>query len=228
MVRRKTMAILTEDQINNLYFKEIGGFPPKKSCIELKDYQGENKLSIFCTQLNYTYSEREKKRILAEWIDFLRTNTKAFKALHFNSRVPQKLFDAACCQEDLEELRFKWGAYEDLSELIKLDKLKYLYIGSGASVQDITCLGSLDNLIVLHVENFKKIEDYSPLISLNKLEQLVISGPILGNTPIKDLDFLYKMQNLVSLWLPNTALRRKYSKEEWERLRLALPNLHFI
>lgn len=222
------MAILTEDQIKNPYFREIGGFPPKKSTIELKDYQGEKELSIFCTQLDYSYNEREKKRILAEWIDFLRTNTKAFKALHFNSRVPQKLFDAACCQEDLEELRFKWGAYEDLSELKKVDKLKYLYIGSGASVRDITCLGSLNNLIVLQIENFKKIEDYSPLISLNKLEQLVISGPILGNTPIKDLDFLYKMQNLVSLWLPNTTLRRKYSKEERENLRSALPNLHII
>ncbi|MDF2843734.1 MAG: hypothetical protein K0R00_2160 [Herbinix sp.] len=222
------MAILTENQIKNLYFKDIGGFPSKKSMIELKDYQGENKVSIFCTQLDYIYSEREKKRILVEWIDFLSTNTKAFKSLHFNSRVPQKLFDAACCQEDLEELRFKWGAYKDLSKLKKLDKLKYLYIGSGASVQDITCLGSLDNLIVLQVENFKKIEDYTPLISLNKLEQLVISGPILGNTPIKDLDFLYKMKNLVSLWLPNTTLRRKYSKEEWERLRADLPNLHII
>ncbi len=222
------MAILTENQIKNLYFKDIGGFPSKKSMIELMDYQGENKVSIFCTQLDYIYSEREKKRILVEWIDFLSTNTKAFKSLHFNSRVPQKLFDAACCQEDLEELRFKWGAYKDLSKLKKLDKLKYLYIGSGASVQDITCLGSLDNLIVLQVENFKKIEDYTPLISLNKLEQLVISGPILGNTPIKDLDFLYKMKNLVSLWLPNTTLRRKYSKEEWERLRADLPNLHII
>lgn len=222
------MGILTEKQIKDLYFREIGGFPPKKSIIEVKDYQGEEQLSIWCTQIDYHYSEREKKQILAEWIDFLSTNTKAFKALHFNSRVPQRLFDAACHQENLEELRFKWGPYEDLSALERLIKLKFLYIGSGASVRDITCLGNLKNLIVLHIENFKRIEDYSPLVTLNNLEQLVISGSILGNTPIKDFEFLREMQSLVSLWAPNTTLRKKYTNEEFENLQRALPNLHFV
>jgi hypothetical protein len=71
--------------------------------------------------------------ILAEWFDFLRSNRKTFRALHFASRVPQNLFDAACCQDDLEELRFKWGAYSDLSAIKNLKNLKILYIGSGAS-----------------------------------------------------------------------------------------------
>ncbi len=78
-----------------------------------------------------------KKRVLSEWIDFLRTNTKAFTALHFNSLVPQALFNAACCQEKLEELRFKWGSYSDLSSLEVLEKIKFLYLGSGTKVQDV-------------------------------------------------------------------------------------------
>lgn len=98
---------------------------------KISDYKDQDRLCIVCTQLNHLgYSERDKKRILAEWLDFLQKNTKSFKALHFNSRVPQALFNAACYQEDLEELRLKWGAYTDLSALKNLKKLKYLYIGS--------------------------------------------------------------------------------------------------
>lgn len=208
------MAILTEEQIKRLYFSKIGGFPSAPIVKEVKEYKGESHLCVACTQLDYPYSERDKKRILNEWIDFLRTNTKALKALHFNSRVPQALFDAACCQENLEELRFKWGAYSDLSALDNLKNLKFLYIGSGAGVREITCLGKLQGLIVLYIENFKRIEDYSPIVALDKLEQLVISGPILGYTPIKDLEFLHEMKSLVSIRLPNTTIRRKYSNEE--------------
>ena len=104
------MTLLNEKQIKEMYFQNIGGFPPNKHVKEVKDYKGEEYCCIACTQLDYLYSERDAKRILNEWIDFLRTNTKTFKALHFNTRVSQKLFDAACCQENLEELRFKWVA----------------------------------------------------------------------------------------------------------------------
>ena len=229
------MPILTEKQKNKGYFNDIGGFPPLNLnddkinfAREIKDYKGQEKLCVACTQLDSYYSDREKKRVLAEWIEFLRTNTKMFKALHFNSRVPQSLFDAACCQENLEELRFKWGAYSDLSALENLQKLNYLYIGSGASVKDISTLGKLKTLIVLYVENFKRIEDYSPLTSLENLEQLIISGSILGNTPIKDLEFLLQMPKLLSLWIPNTTIRKKYSKDELAALRRALSNLTFV
>ena len=222
------MAVLTGEQIKRGYFSTIGGFPPAKIMKEVKDYKGETHLCVACTQLDYHYSESDQKRILSEWIVFLRTNTKAFKALHFNSRVPQRLFDAACCQENLEELRFKWGAYTDLTGLESLVKLKYLYIGSGAGVKDITSLGNLKNLIVLYVENFKRIEDYSPLAILEKLEQLVISGPILGITPIKDLEFLRDMQSLLSVWLPNTKIQRTYNSEELMNLHHHLPGLYDI
>ena len=123
------MAVLTEEQIKRLYFSKIGGFPSAQIVKEVKEYKGESHLCIACTQLDYPYSERDKKRILNEWIDFLRTNTKALKALHFNSRVPQALFDAACCQENLEELRFKWGAY--LAKLGDVEGKKILDLGCG-------------------------------------------------------------------------------------------------
>jgi len=235
------MAILSEAQVKDVYFKTIGGFPHSQIITELNEYHGEEQICVGCTQLNGEeiklifhdmkwYSERDKKRILKEWINFLTTNTKALRALHFNSHVPQALFNAACCQENLEELRFKWGKYSDLSALTKLDKLKYLYIGPGASVHDITILGKLTSLVVLHVVALKKIEDYSPLNTLSNLEQLVISGRLFGTTPtpIKDLEFLRAMQNLRSILVCHVRIRKKYSSEELSNLKLAVPNLHDI
>lgn len=70
-------------------------------------------------------------------------------------------------------------------------------------------LGIMKNFIVLYVQNFKRIENYAPLITLNRLEQLIISGPTLGRTLVKDLEFLRELQSLVSVWLPNTKLIRK-------------------
>ena len=231
-----TMAVLTEKQIKNRYFDEIGGFPSLSYneerinyAVEVKDYKGQERLCICCTQLDYfSYSERDKKRILKEWIDFLRINTKTFKGLHFNSHVPQRLFDAVCGQEDLEEFRVKWGNYKDLSALEQLTNLKFLFLGTCPGVTDLTPITKLKNLIVLYIQNFKRIEDYSPLIILDKLEQLIISGPILGRTPVKDLEFLKEMHNLLSVWIPGTMVRKKYSPDELAKLRKDMPDLHDI
>ena len=232
------MPVFSEAQ-RELYFDIIGGFPPAKILKELKEYRGEEKICVACTQIDTStilnkdnpyanLSQRELRNILDAWIDFLRTNTTTLTALHFNSRVPQALLDAACCQENLAELRCKWGAYPDLSALENLRKLQFLYLGPGAGVTDITPLGRLKNLAVLHITGFKKIEDYSPIASLDKLEQLVITGATLQYTPLKDLEFLREMPNLRSLVLWGISYRRKYVPEELADLRAALPNLHII
>ena len=225
------MAILSEEQLSKTYFDIIGGFPSAKVLKELKDYNGEEQICIACTQLDshhdyLGHSKSDLKRIQKEWISFLCSNVSKIKALHFNSRVTQELLDASCCQENLEELRLKWGAYSNLSSLEKLCNLRFLYIGQGSNVQDISILGKINSLIVLHIEGFKKIEDYSPLIGLNNLEQLVIVGPMLGRTPIKDLEFLLEMPNLRSVLIGNVVLRKKYTPEELFNLRAAIPQLH--
>jgi len=233
------MAVLTEMQMKKEYFDKVGGFTMSKIIHELNEYNGDEQVCIACTQLNgkeitmlfsdkKSYSDGDKKRILKEWINFLRTDTEKLKKLHFNSSVSQILFDAACFQQNLEELRFKWGVYSNLSALENLRKLKYLYIGQGSHVQDITILGKLNKLVVLHVEAFKKIEDYSPLSALDNLEQLVITGPMLGRTPIKDLEFLRDMPNLRSISISNVAIRKNYNYQEISNLRMSMPNLHDI
>lgn len=113
------MGILTETQIKEGYFYNLGCFPKARL---VTDYNGDDKLCIACTQLDYEgYSKSEQRKILTEWINFLQSNTKVFRALHFYSHVPQALFNAACCQENLIELRFKWESYSNLLLIYKLN-----------------------------------------------------------------------------------------------------------
>jgi hypothetical protein len=218
------MNELTEAQIKDGYFLNTRDFVLQGTITEVSEYHGEERLCIVCTQIDHKgYSERAKKRILQEWVEFLKSHPHAFKSLHFNSRVPQSLFDAACCQLELAELRFKWGPYHDLSSLEKLSKLKHLYVGSGANVEDISVLGKMNSLVSLHLENFQRIEDYIPLSSLHYLEQLVICGPNLGTTPVKDLEFLREMKGLHSIGLVATSLKRRYSINEVSLIRAEIP-----
>ena len=218
---------------------------------EVKEYGGQQRICISCTQLPDSrypsalpravvpngdpkiygkpegYSPKEQRQILKEWIDFLRSNPDALKGLHFCSHAPQRLFDAACCQVNLEELRFKWGNYRDLSALENLQSLKFLYIGTGAGVTNIQPICSLKSLVVLHVENFKRVEDYSALTALENLEELTIRARIFGRIAIKDLEFLRDMPNLRSFATGPTTLRKKYTKAELEALFASLPNLKY-
>jgi len=218
---------------------------------EVKEYEGQERVCISCTQLPDSrypialprtvvsnpnpkiygklegYSPKEQKLILKEWVEFLQANPKTFKGLHFSSHVPQRLFDAACCQANLEELRFKWGNYKDLSALENLPMLKYLYIGSGAGVQDLTPICNIKSLVVLSVENFKRIEDYSPLTALENLEELTIHSAMLGRIAMSDLEFLRDMPNLRSFATGATTFRNKYTQAELKNLFSSFPNLKY-
>jgi hypothetical protein len=115
-----------------------------------------------------------------------------------------------------------------LEKLSNTTQLKHLYIGSGAGVEDLSPLTKMKNLASLHIENFKKIEDYSPLSQLQDLEELEISGPNLGCIPMHDLEFLRDMPNLRLFNYPAMTIRRKYTKEEKEKLRADLSHLNFF
>lgn len=208
------MAVLTSEQLKNGYFRDIGGFPGAPVITTVSEYDGSGRACIACTQLAGRFSDREARKLLREWIDFLTGHPEEFQALHFNTRVPQALLDAACAQRNLSELRCKWGSYTDLSRLRNCSRLEYLYLGSGASVQSLSPIPEMESLRVLYLENFRKIRDYSPLDRLADLEQLVICGPDLGNITIGNLDFVCRMPNLRSIWLPNVTLRHTLAERE--------------
>ena len=187
-----------------------------KSVVELSEYNGEDKLSINCTQLDYWIEEhkkkdKDKKRILNEWCEFLNQNPTAFTELDFGTRMPQELFDAVCNQKHLKRLEIKWGAYKDISAIENLTNIELLHIGSGASVESIKPLSKLKNIIALSVENFQKITNYDDFSELTTLESLSIEGDGMGPQYIKidNIEFVSKLQQLRFFRLLTERLQNK-------------------
>lgn len=198
--RKYAMPVLTEKQIQYGYFYPHSNEFDLPWVTELREWQGQSRLTIQCTQLS-DKSYSAQKRIVTEWCNFLRENPHSFTTLHLGTRASQEMFDAVCFQENLEELYFKWAGYTDISSLRNLHHLKFLHIGSGASIQDIQVLGEMESLIVLSIENFQKIEDYSVLGKLQHLEQLNLSGDWLSPhyIHVSDLEFLREIPDLLHL-----------------------------
>lgn len=198
----------------NYYFKEES--EKIKSVTELSEYSGEEKLSINCTQLDYWIEkngkkEKDKKRILNEWCEFLKQNPEAFTELYFGTRMPQELFDAVCRQKQLKRLEIKWGVYKDISAIENLTNMELLHIGSGAGVTSIKPLSKLKNLIGLSVENFQKISNYADLSELTRLESLSIEGNGMGPQYLKidNIDFVDAMKQLRFFRLLTERLQNK-------------------
>ena len=192
------MAVLTEKQIKygfDYYHKDDAR---PKSVVEVSEYDGEDKLIINCTQLDESYSAKDKKRIWMEWCDFLVNNPDIFTELMFCTRMPQDLFDAVCAQRRLKKLHIKWGVYPDISKLENLQELEYLHIGSGRSVSSLEPISKLENLVALSIENFQKIDDYTPLTHLKYLESLALEGDFAAPKILKvqSLGFLRHMKQL--------------------------------
>jgi hypothetical protein len=196
---------LTDRQIEygfTYYFKEES--EKIKTAVEVSDFKGEEKLYIHCTQLGDASTPqyktpKEKKRVLVEWCKFLQENPTAFTELYFNTKMPQELFDAVCCQKNLKRLEIKWGTYKDIAAIEQLTNLELLSIGSGSSVESIKPLTKLLNLSALCVENFQNISCYNDLSTLTQLEYLSIMGDGLGGPQyikLDDINFISKMTQL--------------------------------
>lgn len=208
--------MLTEQEIQYGFDHGTNSGKGVDTVVELAELRGQTRLVINCTQLGDSFtphlaSPREKKRVLAEWCDHLRSHPTAFTELWFGTRVPQELFEAVCHQKHLTRLHLKWGAYEDLSAIERLGDLRYLQIGSGARVKAIAPLTKLQKLMALAIENFQKVSDYKSLAKIGTLESLAIEGDGLGPQTLKiaSLDFLRAMPRLRHFRLLTARLQSK-------------------
>lgn len=216
---------LTEKQLQYGFYYYFPEERQTKTVVEVSEYDGEKELVIACTQLGNGYKPKDKKRILNEWIKFLIDKPNAFTKLNFCTRVPQELFDAICYQSNLVDLHIKWGAYADLSAIKNLKKLKFLYLGSGASVESISPISCLSSLKGLYVENFKKVNNYDALQVLTELESLTICGD--GTSPqyikVDNIEFLKEMRQLKFF----SFLTVRLSSGDYSAV-LSLKNLEFL
>jgi len=241
----KTMN-LTNNDIEKGYWYHLKEpeFPPEVISYP-KEYSGGSKLCLACTQLDIKRSEQIK--LSKEWCELLPTFTN-LQFIWFYSRVTQDLFDAVCDNPNIVGFYTKWSgnAITDISKLEKLQKLRYLHMGSCTSLDNIDVFMKMNQLIVLEIENFKKISDISVLSGMKQLEGLGVMGDIWTTQRVNSLEPISKLTNLRYLLLQNLRSNDKtlaslvslkqlirldapfwFPKEDFKLLRESLPNLKY-
>ena len=197
---------LSNEQIRDgfWYHKPDINFPPPAINYPA-DYAGGKIINIVCTQLSM--GAYQQRKLVQEWIEVLPTLANV-RYLWFKSRVNQPLFEVACSMQGLEGLYIKWSGIKDLESLQNLSKLKYLHIGSSAQVESIDVFRRLSNLIVLEIENFKRIKKLEPISNLIGLEGLGVTGSIWTTQKVESLIPLKSLMNLCYLFIDNLKTKK--------------------
>ena len=154
------------------YWQPANNFPPP-TVTRPAEFDGGDRLNIACTQTDLGASEERK--IVTAWCDHL-PNLSELKLLWFSSRVPQRLFEAACHVPNLEGLYIKWSGIDDLSHIRAANALRYFHLGQSARVTSIEALGDCHRLRSLGLELLSRIRDLRPLSKLIDLEALSLEG----------------------------------------------------
>ncbi|HEY0668071.1 MAG TPA: hypothetical protein VGD22_07860 [Sphingobacteriaceae bacterium] len=188
----------------HIFEKEIAA---DKSLTYIRDYQGQEAIRLRITQLDMT--AKEQNQIVNEWCKFLQNEKTSIKKIFIGTRISQKIFDAICMQNQLEGLWIKWGVYPNIRNISKLGNLKYLHLGGGSSIDDISMVESLSQLITFESSHLYKISDYGFLAKLHNIIDLLIEGDPFGSmkkVKIKTLKFLEEMPQIVRLSLSMTSI----------------------
>ncbi len=168
---------------------------------EITDYTGQKNVILALTQRS-DLSEYQQRKKVDEWCNFLKTNQLPFENVWLTTRVNQKIFDAICCQTNIKALWIKWGVFNNVEQLVKLENLEHLRLGGGASVESIDSIGKLKNLKSFSSACLYKIHDYSFLENLSNLTALSIEGDgfsSMKKVVISSLNFLNDMPQLKRL-----------------------------
>ena len=150
-----------------------------------------DEICLLCTQLGV--SSYAQKKIVDEWYNYLKLETKKFRKIESVSRTNQAIFNAICYQEDLTYLFIKWLVAESIELITQLSNLSFLYLDIPPRIVEISALASLRKLKVLHLINSAPINDLSFLNSLIDLEELCIVSRVYAGAKVgikKDLSFL--------------------------------------
>ena len=205
------------------YHRPESGFPPE-SIAEPDQYDGGPNLNVVCTQLS-DRTAYEQKKLVDSWCKTL-PEVDGVRTLWFNSRVPQRLFDAACSVPGLEGLYIKGSGIQSLASLDQAKGLRYLHIGSSAKIESIEPLGRMNQLRWLDVVNLKKISQLDPISQLTLLDGLSVEGSTWTTQRVDTLAPLGALEQLRFLSLTNlrsrdNTLRPIFSLKHLEVFRAA-------
>lgn len=184
------------------------GFPPA-SIREPEEYRGLPMASVVCTQTNLP--PRHQAKLVKRWCEALPT-LAGLEFLWFHSKVPQKLFDAACLAPHLQGLWIKWSSIKGIDSIENCRGLRFLHLGSSPQLTSIEPLRKLKNLMWLELENIRRISDVSVIGELSQLQGLAIEGSMWTTQVVDSLAPLACLRHLRYLALANLKARDKTLK----------------
>ena len=210
---------------------------------EPDQYRGASILNIACTQTELPRSRQEK--LVDEWC--ARLPTLKVRTLVFSSKVPQRLFEAACAVPRLEALSIKWSSIASLAAISNARSLRAFFLGSSPGVASLAPLSALTALEQLFIENVQGPVDLSCIEALCELREFGLSAARGRKLQVQTLEPLRSLGRLEMLWLvslqvlhgglaPLHSLRKlaslrttiNASSKEFKELCAAVPTLkHF-
>jgi hypothetical protein len=174
-------------------------FPPQP-IVHPEQFAGAERLNVACTQTNLSASRQ--RHVVDEWCDFLSTLSNV-RLLWFSSRVPQKLFEAACRVPNLEGLYIKWSGISTLAPLSGAAHLRYFHLGQSAHVASIEPLGEIGQLRWLGLELLSKVREFSAIGRLIRLDGLSLEGSMGKTWRVSTLAPLRSLASLRYLSIAN-------------------------
>lgn len=179
------------------YWDRLHGPDPIETPAE---HRGGEQLAVACTQTDLP--DREQRELVARWCELLPT-MESVTHLWLASRVPQRLFDAACRMPGLEGLWIKWSGVKSVESLRESRRLRAFHLGSSASLESIDVLGEMTSLRWLGLENVKRIRSLEPLSSLTGLEGLAVEGGLDSTQHVDTLEPVGRLASLKYLSIAN-------------------------
>lgn len=161
------------------------------------DYSGAGTLNVACTQTGSPKSRQEK--LVDAWC--ARLPELPVRTLAFSSKVPQRLFDAACAVPGLEALSVKWSGITSLDAIAQARSLRALYLGSSPGVASLEPLRALAGLEHLFIENVQDPVDLSFTKALGQLREFGLSAARGRRLRVRTLEPLASLGQLEMLWL---------------------------
>lgn len=188
----------------------------------MAEYGGQSSVTVVATGLGSRWSERRRREILAEWIEFFRSGPSPISSLVLWCRTPKRLFDALGGQTQLRALRVKWGDYDDLSVLQGMHELVSLRLGGASRVSDLTPLQRLVVLEELMLEDLRGTVALDAVGALSGVTDLELGGDWASSrrVHVPDLGFLRSLPQLRRLVLHTMIV----DDADYSPL-LSLPNL---
>ena len=159
-----------------------------------------DRLCVSCTQTGL--SGAQQKKLVDAWCALLPT-LATVRFLWLTSKVPQRLFEAACGMRGLEGLWIKWSSIVSIDAIGALLLLQHFHLGSSTQLSSIEPLRDRTGVKSLGLENLAKVRRLDPLATLRDLDQLSLEGGMWSPWKVESLSPIGELTELKYLSLAN-------------------------